>query len=192
MRMHPRASMVAPITFAICALCSAQVFAQPAPQNATPVGTWLNEDRDGIVEINDCGVLAGGAPDNFLCGKVVWLKNPIDPATGRPLADNKNVDPAQRGRPIMGMTPITQMQPSSTPGRWDGRVYDLDSGKTYDGSLIVRSASQMRVQGCLLIICQGEEWTRQAVPGARPPGAAARPANNGKPAAAPPAQPRAR
>jgi uncharacterized protein (DUF2147 family) len=133
-------------------------------QSLTPNGTWLNEDKDGIVEISDCGTQAGSEPTNTLCGKVVWLKNPIDPKTGQPQVDKNNVDPAQRGRPIMGMQPITQMKPSGTAGRWDGRVYDLDSGKTYDGSLIVKSATQMRVQGCLLLICQGEEWVRQAVP----------------------------
>jgi uncharacterized protein (DUF2147 family) len=133
-------------------------------QSVTPNGTWLNEDKDAIVEIADCGAQAGGAPTNTLCGKVVWLKNPIDPKTGQPPVDKNNVDPAQRGRPIIGMQPISQMKPSSTPARWDGRVYDLDSGKTYDGSLIVKSATQMRVQGCLLLICQGEEWVRQAVP----------------------------
>jgi uncharacterized protein (DUF2147 family) len=134
------------------------------PGAVDPIGTWINEDKDGIVQIGDCGMLASAAPSGTLCGNVVWLKTPIDPATGRPQADRHNIDPAHRGRPILGMQVISQMRPSGTPGRWEGRVYDLDSGKTYDGSLIVRSATQMRVQGCQFLICQGEEWMRQAIP----------------------------
>ncbi|MGZ5867203.1 MAG: DUF2147 domain-containing protein [Xanthobacteraceae bacterium] len=188
MRMHRRAAAIALVTLAVSTPGSRQLWAQGLAPTGTPVGTWLNEDKEGIVEIGDCGVFGGGAPTNLLCGKVVWLKNPIDPKTRQPLADNKNVDPAQRGRPIMGMHPILDMKPSNTAGRWDGRVYDLDTGKTYDGSLIVKSATQMRVQGCQFFICQGEEWVRQAVPQAAP----ARPAgNNGRPAP-PSTQPRAR
>jgi uncharacterized protein (DUF2147 family) len=161
MRKYRRRVSLALIASATVSIGAVPLEAQPLAPN----GTWLNEDKDAIVEIGDCGTHAGApAASHTLCGKVVWLKNPVDPKTGHPLTDDKNVDPAQRGRPIMGMQPISAMKPSSTPGRWDGRVYDLDSGKAYDGSLIVRSATQMRVQGCLLLICQGEEWVRQAVP----------------------------
>jgi uncharacterized protein (DUF2147 family) len=172
---------------AIGVVSSTPLFAQAAD----PTGTWLNEDKDGIIQIADCGVQAKAAPTGALCGVVVWMKNPIDAATGKPQADRNNVDPAKRSLPIMGMQVISQMLPSRTAGRWDGRVYDLDSGKTYDGSLIVKSATQMRVQGCQFFICQGEEWVRQAVP--ETPKTPARPGTS-RPSPSPtaPAQPRAR
>lgn len=197
MKLARRFFAIAPLACVATLAASQPMWAQGAAPAPTPLGTWLNEDKNAIVEIGDCGVLSGGAPVNLLCGKVVWLKNPVDPNTGQPLADNKNIDPAQRGRPIMGMQPIMQMKPASTADRWDGRVYDLDSGKTYDGSLFLKSATQMRVQGCLFLICQGEEWVRQALPeSAKPQVAPARPANgrpaNGRPAPPAPVQPRAR
>jgi uncharacterized protein (DUF2147 family) len=139
---------------------------------ADPTGTWLVEDRNGIVQIGDCGVLAQpgipalppSPPTGSLCGVIVWLKDPLDPATGKPPVDKNNADPAKRGVPMMGLKVFSDMAPSRAPDRWDGRVYNLDDGKTYDGSLIMQSDTALRIQGCLLFICQGENWTRQALP----------------------------
>lgn len=137
---------------------------------ADPTGAWLNEDKDGIVQIADCG----GA----LCGNVVWIKNPLDAATGQPALDKKNTDPAQRSRPIMGLRVLSAMKPSSTAGKWDGNIYSIDDGKTFGGNLIMKGDNEMRVQGCVMLICQGETWTRTALPAAapaRPPAAAPAP-----------------
>jgi uncharacterized protein (DUF2147 family) len=191
MRMIPRSKT----TTVLCVLALAALGATPlCAQAVDPTGTWLNEDKDGIIKIGDCGVLASAAPTGALCGTVVWLKNPIDPKTGQPQADKNNVDPAKRGQPIMGMKVVFDMKATRTAGRWDGRVYDLDSGKTYDGSLIVKSATEMRVQGCLLLICQGEDWVRQTVPEtAKPQTTSPRPApSRPQPLPPSPAQPRAR
>jgi uncharacterized protein (DUF2147 family) len=184
-----------------------QLAATPA-RAADPLGTWLVEDQNGIVQIGDCGALAlpqagvatpaavqpASQPTNTLCGMVVWLRDPLDPATGKPPVDKNNVDPARRGLPILGLRVFFDMMPSSTPDRWDGRVYNIDDGKTYDGSLIMKGESALRIQGCLLFVCQGENWTRQPLPepvkqapAARAPGGA-----RAQPAPAAPVQPRAR
>ena len=36
-----------------------------------------------------------------ICGVIVSLREPIDPATGRPQVDNKNPNPALKSRPIV-------------------------------------------------------------------------------------------
>ena len=51
-------------------------------QSAEPVGVWLTEKGDARVKITKCG---GG-----ICGVVVGLREPIDPATGQPQVDDKN------------------------------------------------------------------------------------------------------
>jgi uncharacterized protein (DUF2147 family) len=124
-------------------------------QDAT--GTWLNEDKDGIVQITPCG---GG-----LCGKVIWIRDAIDKATGRPPVDGKNADPALRTRPIMGLQVLSDLKPSSTPNRWEGRVYSLDDGKSFNARVTMLGANQIKVEGCVLMVCRGETWTRQAPPG---------------------------
>jgi uncharacterized protein (DUF2147 family) len=123
-------------------------------QDAT--GTWLNADKDGIVQIGACG---GG-----LCGKVIWIRDAIDKATGRPPVDARNADPALRARPIMGLQVLTDLKPSSTPNRWDGRVYNIDDGKSYNARVTLLGANELKVEGCVMMLCQGETWTRQAPP----------------------------
>jgi uncharacterized protein (DUF2147 family) len=187
--MMRKNTAIAWTAFALAAVVSGSLRAQ----SLNPTGTWFNENKDAIVQIGDCGVLAAGVPTGTLCGVVAWLERPIDPATGRPPTDRNNVDPAKRSQPLMGMQVISQMRPSATAGRWDGSVYSVDDGKTFDGSLIVRSETQMRVQGCVLIICRGEEWTRQALPEPVKPPTPGRPTNSRPPPSPPaPAQPRAR
>ena len=170
-----------------------------AAHAADAIGTWLNDDKDAIIQIADCAAtitLPGtpppprgtpqqppAPPSGLLCGTVVWLKNPIDPATGGPQIDKKNQDPAQRGRQIFGMQGVTNMRPTTTAGKWDGRVYDIDNGKTYDGNMILKSDNELRVQGCVMLLCQGETWTRTALPASAPPAGAspARPASPQQP-----------
>jgi len=147
--------------------------ANTAAYAADPKGTWLNEDKDGIVQITDCG--------SALCGSVVWVKDPLDPATGKPLTDKKNTDPALRGRPIMGLLIVSGMKQTSTASKWDGRIYSIDDGKTFDGNLIMKSDNEMRVQGCVMLICQGETWTRTTLPSPPAGAAPARPSPSAAP-----------
>jgi uncharacterized protein (DUF2147 family) len=145
-------------------------FATSFAQAADPNGTWLVAGQDAIVRIADCATLharAGqsAAPSGMLCGTVVWLKEPIDPATGKPPVDSTNVDPAKKGQPIMGMQGIFDMRPASEPEQWDGRVYSIDDGKIYDGNIIMRGDNELYIQGCFMLLCRGEKWVRQDVPG---------------------------
>jgi uncharacterized protein (DUF2147 family) len=138
-------------------------------QAADPVGTWRVPSGDAIVRIADCAGLTATpgqavSPSGLLCGTVVWLKEPIDPATGQPRIDGLNTDPAKKDQPIMGMQGIFDMRPSKEPMQWEGRVYNIDDGKIYDGSIIMKSDSEIYVQGCVMLICRGEEWVRQDLP----------------------------
>ncbi len=120
---------------------------------ADPTGIWLTENKDALVRIAACG----GA----LCGTIVWLKDPIDAENGKPWTDKNNSDPANRTRSIVGLLIFSGMKPSATVDQWDGQVYSIDRGKSYDGNLILKSATNLRIQGCFLAFCEGEDWTRQ-------------------------------
>ena len=61
-------------------------------------GIWLTQAGDAKVRVSKCG---GG-----ICGVVVWLKEPIDPATGKPQVDDKNPNPALAKRPIIGLAAV--------------------------------------------------------------------------------------
>lgn len=117
-----------------------------------PTGLWLTEKGDARVRVGRCG----GA----LCGSIVWLKAPNDPATGKPSTDENNPDPTKRTRPLLGIHIVFGMKPSGTPDKWMGRFYNPDDGKTYEGRLSLIEATSLRAEGCLAVFCSGETWTR--------------------------------
>ena len=119
---------------------------------ADAFGTWLTGDKEGQVRIVNCG----GA----LCGNLVWLKAPNDPATGRPKTDKHNADASKQSRPLLGVPVVLAMKPSG-PGQWSGEVYNAEDGKTYSGSLTLTGPDTAALKGCVLsILCKSQTWTR--------------------------------
>ena len=52
------------------------------------------------------------------------------------------------------------MRPNGV-GKWSGRLYNTDNGKTYNGKLSELDARTIRVEGCVAsILCGGENMTR--------------------------------
>jgi len=116
-----------------------------------PIGVWLTQAGDARVKVSKCG---GG-----LCGVIVGLKDPIDPATGKPQVDDKNPNPGLKKRPMIGLSLFSGMQPSA-PNKWSGQIYNADDGGTYASSISVNGSDTLRVEGCVGALCGGETWTR--------------------------------
>lgn len=135
-------------------VAAALLAAMPAAalaQSAGPQGTWLTQAGDAKVRIKSCG--------SALCGTIVWLKQPIDPNTGRPQVDDKNPDPARATRPIVGLQIFADMRPVSQ-GKWSGQIYNADDGKTYASSVSYTGPTTLLIEGCVGALCGGETWTR--------------------------------
>src|ERR1700681_1578022 len=113
-------------------------------------GIWLTQAGDAKVRVSKCG---GG-----ICGVVIWLKDPIDPATGKPQVDDKNPNPSMARRPIVGL-PLFSMRPAG-PNQGSGQIYNADDGKTYASKISVAGPSTLKVEGCVGAFCGGEDWTR--------------------------------
>jgi uncharacterized protein (DUF2147 family) len=107
------------------AVFAATLFAAAAANSAggTDVGgIWLTQAGDAKIRVSHCG--AG------LCGTVVWLRDPIDGATGKPQIDDKNENPAMRNRRIIGISLFIGMH-AAGPRKWSGQIYNADDGKTF-------------------------------------------------------------
>jgi uncharacterized protein (DUF2147 family) len=115
------------------------------------MGVWLTQAGDAKVKVSKCGV--------GICGVIVWLKAPIDPATGKPAVDDKNPNPALARRPMIGLPLFTGMRPAG-PGKWSGQIYNADDGNVYASNVSVSGPDALRVEGCVGIICGGETWSR--------------------------------
>jgi uncharacterized protein (DUF2147 family) len=114
-------------------------------------GIWLTQAGDAKVRVNRCG---GG-----ICGVVVWLKDPINPATGKPQVDDKNPNPSLARRPMIGLPLFSGMR-ASAPNRWSGQIYNADDGNSYASDVSVSGPDTLKVEGCVGVLCGGETWTR--------------------------------
>jgi uncharacterized protein (DUF2147 family) len=117
---------------------------------ADPRGLWLAQDG-AKVRVSSCG--------KSLCAKLVSPKSPVDPATGMPWTDKHNVDPSKRGRPLVGVEVLTSLMPDG-PGKWSGQLYHTDDGQTYPGHLTEIDHGTIRVEGCAMGICGGQNMSR--------------------------------
>jgi uncharacterized protein (DUF2147 family) len=136
---------------AVAAMLALTLGVGPGRAAGAPIdGVWLTGQADARIRIGPCGAAR--------CGTIVGLKQPIDPKTGRPLTDTNNPDPARRTRPLVGLTILTGLTP--TAGAWKGHVYNSDNGKTYTVTVTPQGRDRLRIQGCLLVFCSGEDWTR--------------------------------
>jgi uncharacterized protein (DUF2147 family) len=116
-------------------------------------GIWLTQAGDAKVRVSKCG--------QGICGVIVWLKDPIDPATGKPQVDDKNPNPALAKRPMKGL-PLFMGMRAAGPNKWSGQIYNADDGNNYASNISVSGPDALRVEGCVAVLCGGETWTRSA------------------------------
>src|ERR1700738_445066 len=87
-----------------------------------PTGVWLTQAGDAKVAVSRCG--------SALCGRVVWLKSPIDSAAGKRHVDDKKPNLQLPKRPMTGLHLVIGMK-SQGPRKRTGRIYNADDVKSY-------------------------------------------------------------
>ncbi len=127
-----------------------------AQKSSDVIGVWLNADKDAHVEVYQQG--------NKFFGKIVWMKDPIDPVTGKPKVDNLNPDPALQSRPKMGLILLNNFV--FDEDEWtDGEIYDPKNGKTYSCYMEFEDLSDLntlKIRGYIGVSLVGRTtyWTR--------------------------------
>lgn len=133
-------------------LAALLTFAATPSLAADPVeGEWLTQGGSGKVRIAPCSAQA-----ERMCGVISWLRDPADAKA----TDRNNPNPALKGRPLLGMPMIRDFKAAAV-GRWtDGTIYDPKSGKSYDSKIRINPNGTLKVEGCILFVCQAQTWTR--------------------------------
>jgi uncharacterized protein (DUF2147 family) len=128
--------------FATATMLGAVAYAQSADD---AVGTWENPENKSHTQFYKCG--------DGLCGKIVK-------ATDGQKTDDKNPDAAKRSRPIVGLV-IMQGAKKSGPDKWSGQLYNRADGKTYSGTVTVKSKNALDLSGCVAaIFCKTTTFSR--------------------------------
>jgi uncharacterized protein (DUF2147 family) len=121
---------------------AAAAYAQTAED---ALGVWENPENKSHTEFYKCG---GG-----VCAKIVRV------ADGQK-TDDKNPDAAKRGRPIVGLV-IMQGAKQTGPTSWAGTLYNRADGKSYSGTLTVKSKTSVELSGCVAaVFCKTTTFKR--------------------------------
>jgi len=119
------------------------------------VGVWKTGEGTAMVRIYKNG-------DKYQ-GKVVWLKEPTDPETGKPKIDKNHPDESVRSRSILGLINVWGFVFKGN-NLWDeGNIYDPKNGNTYSCTIKLNNANTMEVRGFIgvSLIGRTDTWTRQ-------------------------------
>ena len=140
------------VSGALCLALTGRAWA--ADQAPSPLGDWITQDHESVVEIAPCS--------SGLCGKIVGLRHNHPP--GEVPKDVHNSDAAKRDTPLCGLLILGSFKPSDEAGKWeDGWAYDPDSGSTYSGNFRLDGPDTLKLRGFIGISLLGrtETWTRE-------------------------------
>jgi uncharacterized protein (DUF2147 family) len=117
------------------------------------LGKWINPSREGQIQIYKKG--------NLFFGKLAWIKEPDDKASGKPKLDVNNPDKSLQPRPILGLELLKNFKFDGDDVYEDGTIYDPKSGKTYSCKMTL-NGNKLKIRGFVGISLLGrsEVWTR--------------------------------
>ncbi|MEN9638913.1 MAG: hypothetical protein RLZZ262_781 [Bacteroidota bacterium] len=121
------------------------------------LGVWEPSNGKARVKIEKIG--------NKYYGKIVWLKEPNDPATNQPKVDAKNPDASVRNVPLKGYRMLKDFTYSGSSQWENGTIYDPENGSTYKCVIKMTDANTLDIRGYIGIEALGrtDVWKRLEV-----------------------------
>ena len=118
------------------------------------LGVWEPSNGKARVKIEKIG--------NKYYGKIVWLKEPNDPATNQPKVDSKNPDASMRTVPLKGYRMLKDFTYSGNSQWENGTIYDPENGSTYKCIIKMTDANTLDIRGYIGIEALGrtDVWKR--------------------------------
>lgn len=120
-------------------------------------GTWINADKDAHIKIY--------SSYGKFYGQVVWMKSPLDSATGKPQLDKFNKDPKLRSRPVMNMIVLKDLEFDAGDQEWQGgTIYNPKGGDSYDLFCKMKDKNTLEMHFYLTIPTRGRTFDWKRVP----------------------------
>lgn len=118
------------------------------------VGVWEPSNGKVYVKINKI--------DNKYYGKIVWLRVPNDPDTGKPKTDKNNPDESMKNVPLKGYRMLKDLVFDGKDEWKDGTIYDPQNGTTYNCVINLKNKNTMEIRGYVGVKTFGrtDTWKR--------------------------------
>jgi uncharacterized protein (DUF2147 family) len=130
------------VVFATVMVLGTAVYAQTAED---AFGVWLNPENKSHTEFYKCG--------DGLCAKIAKV---VDGQK----TDDKNPDESKKNRPIVGLV-IMQGAKKTGANKWAGSLYNRADGKSYSGTITVKSKNEVDLSGCVAaVFCKTTTFAR--------------------------------
>jgi uncharacterized protein (DUF2147 family) len=144
------------VIFAILLITTSTIFMgflQNNPEDRL-LGIWEPSNGRARVKIEKIGAK--------YFGKIVWLKEPIDPETGKSKLDKNNPDLSLRTVPLKGYRMLKDFTYKGDDEWVDGTIYDPLSGSTYSCIIKMKDANTLDIRGYIGISTFGrtDVWKR--------------------------------
>lgn len=129
----------------------------PADDGDRLIGVWEPSNGKARVKVEK---IAGK-----YYGKIVWLREPIDPQTKLPKVDKNNPDVNMRSVPLKGYRMLKDFTYKGSNEWSDGTIYDPENGSTYNCVIKMKDANTLDIRGYIGIQTFGrtDVWKRLKV-----------------------------
>jgi uncharacterized protein (DUF2147 family) len=117
-------------------------------------GVWAPSNGRALVKVQN---IAGK-----YYGRIVKLKEPIDPETGEPKLDKNNPDESLRSTPLLGYRMLKDFVYSGNDEWTEGTIYDPQNGSTYSCTIKMKKDGSLDIRGYIGVKALGrtDVWTR--------------------------------
>jgi len=98
-------------------------------------------------------------------GKIVWLREPIDPVTQKPKVDKNNPDESMRNVPLKGFRLLKDFEYAGKDEWKDGTIYDPENGSVYSCVINMKGENTLDIRGYIGVKALGrtDVWKRLEV-----------------------------
>ncbi|WKZ66697.1 MAG: DUF2147 domain-containing protein [Flavobacteriales bacterium] len=143
------------LSLALLLLPLSAVLAQAPPEPGDRlIGVWEPSNGKARVKIEKIG--------GKYYGKIVWLREPNDPATNAPKVDKNNPDEALRTVPLRGYRLLKDFTYGGNDEWSEGTIYDPENGSTYSCVITLKDANTLDIRGFIGVKALGrtDVWKR--------------------------------
>tara|TARA_B110000263_G_C15199948_1_gene460165 strand:+ start:11 stop:496 length:486 start_codon:yes stop_codon:yes gene_type:complete len=117
--------------------------------NKTIEGYWLTSES--IVEVKVC--------KEFICAEIshVFVEEGVDSSS---VLDENNSNKDLQGRALIGINLFKEFKKEliSKEVLKGGKIYNPRDGNFYKSTLALLKNGNLKIKGCVLFLCDGEEW----------------------------------